>query len=345
MQRVTITTAGISLLNNWKGKNEGQAPSLSKLCAYLDEFPDGSAETNSLNKLTLDPRYDHLYIIGSGTDDGKLCLDAIVQHYQSQGFHYVLSESIPGLSKNYADMQRRGLINLLHSLSRIIESHPGVPTIINATGGFKAQTSFATLFGIFLGIEVVYLHEDFGNLLRFPPMPVACDYRLVSEYKEKFNEILEAGSKGEAQRIIKTLPASLQGFFHKDDGCCTYSPVGKMFIASMGTKSGRKTYKVRTYKNHTSLWGDGINDIEEISDPVVRSLFYRIFDCSDAVTEIYLDEMVNRRDAQVFFEYVETVNHARYLVHTPKDGQYIKVEVLPGNEHQVLKRIGKRIYP
>lgn len=345
LRRVIITTAGISLLIGWKNRYGKNTATLPELTFHLKESSGVCAETHSLAKLGPDPRYDHLYFLGSGTGDGRLCMDAIVHHYHSQGFQYVLSEAIPGLGRNYADMQQRGLINLLQSLSKIIQYHPGASCVINATGGFKAQTSFATLFGILLGIEVVYLHEDFGGLLRFPPMPVAFDYQLINEYGDAFSQVLRAESNKDARDLIKTLPSSLQGFFQKMNGHYGYSPVGRLFLEAAGTKVGEKAYTIRSYKSHASVWGDGVDNIGQISEPA-RSIMRRIFDCSDAVTAIYLDEMVNRRDPEIHFEYIETRNHAlRYLVHTPKGGQYIKVEVLPGHERRVLHRIGRRIYP
>lgn len=346
MHKVIVSTAGTSLLTSWRQINNHLNPSVDDLVSYLESGSSVCAEANSLSKLDINNKYDYLYFVSSDTPDGRLCVEALEKYYTANSYSYVMGTYVSGLNKNYYDFQSRGLMNLFKTLSAIYQDHPGMHYIINATGGFKAQTSFATLFGIITGIEVVYLHEDFSNLLRFPLMPVSCNRGLIEQHKDTFAKITGTESKREAREYINSLPESLRGFFHKVDNRYSYSPVGLLFIDFLKTFSNHRVYTVRTYKNHTSLWGDGINNIEDISDPEVRSIFYRIFDCSESVTAIFLDEMVNSQSREVYFEYLETVNHAlRYKVHTPRGSEHIKVEVFPGHEREVLQRIGRRIYP
>jgi hypothetical protein len=46
---------------------------------------------------------------------------------------------------------------------------------INATGGYKAQISFAGMIGQALNIPVYYLFERFSKVIQLPPQPVSLD--------------------------------------------------------------------------------------------------------------------------------------------------------------------------
>lgn len=349
MNRVIISTTGTSLLTNWKRVHDSsEEPSFQDLLSFINANEEASAETNSLSKLNIDPNRDVLYFVGSDTPDGRFSLQVIEHYYQSKGYNYVFPQYVVGLkNRDYHDFQTRGLPNLLKTLCTIRENHLGTHLIINATGGFKAQTAYATLFGIIFGIEVVYLYEDFKNLLRFPQMPINIDSGLIKSHMETITKIIQSDTKKESRQLLNTLPVSLRGFLEKRGDYYEYSPVGRVFMAALELDNQVcRQYVVRTYKSHTSLWGDGINSIEEITDAEVRELFYRIFDCSGAVTSIFLDDMVHRKSEEVYLEYRETVgNSLRYLLHTPYGGEYLKLEVIPGHEKEVMRRIGKKIYP
>ena len=47
--------------------------------------------------------------------------------------------------------------------------------MINATGGYKAQISFAGMIGQALEIPVCYLFESFSEVITLPPQPVSLD--------------------------------------------------------------------------------------------------------------------------------------------------------------------------
>jgi putative CRISPR-associated protein (TIGR02619 family) len=348
MRRVIITTAGTSLLTSWERMNGslGPAPDKQTLFAAWKEQQLNCAELASLSRLELDPRYDYLYLISSDTEHGILCLETIVETLLEQGFVYTEAVIVKGLTKNYHEFETRGLPNLLEQLAEIKEKHAGAATVINATGGFKALTSYATFFGIITGAEVVYMHEDFSSLLTYPPMPVGCDVNFIMQYKDRFGEIIAAESKKEARQRIDELPIELRGFFKKDKDRYAYSPIGRFFISHLERLTTRNHYTVRTNKNHTSLWGDGIQELDRIEDAQVRGLFMKIFDTVPYVTSIFLDEMVHRSRDEIYMEYVETQNQAlRYMVYTPTGSEYVKVEVLPGMERETLRLLGRKIYP
>jgi len=345
---VVIATTGTSLLTNWRKRTEAETgawPSGQELLDFLRSHQDSCAEQSSLRKLEIKNR-DHIHLVGSDTRACRLCLQALEQYYQEQGIHYVFFYPVPQLvESNYRSFQEQGLPKLHERLSSIHEQHRDHQVIINATGGFKAQTAFATLYGLLFGLEVVYMYEDFNNLMRFPPLPISCDQRWLNEYGETFTRILQAPSRKEGLAIIRTLPVEVRGFFEKSDQGYRYSTIGRMFIDACRLRQIDKQYVVRTYKQHSSLWGDGINSLEEINDRKVRELFRRLFDCAPHLNAIYLDEMKTGKTRDTRMEYVETVNNAlRYLLKTPLGCQYIKLECVPNMENEVLRLLGRKIY-
>jgi len=347
VRRVIITTTGTSLLTSWERANGGQGKTPDKhiLLAALKEQVLNCAELASLSRLELNRQYDYVYLVSSDTGQGALCTEAIEGALNDDGFLYTESVIVKGLTKNVQDFETRGLPNLFERLAEIREKHAGARLLINATGGFKAQTAYATFFGIVTGLEVVYMHEDFNSLITFPPMPVACDTNYVLQHQTRFGDILAATAKKEARRMIDDLPVDLRGFFKKENDRYVYSPIGRFFVSFMDKLTTRKDYTIRSNKNHTSLWGDGIQEIERIRDGEVRALFRKIFDTVPFVTALFLDEMVHRGKEEIFMEYVETQNQAlRYILFTTAGAEYIKVEVLPGMEKETLRLLGKRIY-
>lgn len=192
MRRVIVTTSGTSLLTSWDRMVEvkGTIPDASALLTDLRDKSLNCAEIASLSKLELDKQHDYLYFLTSDTGPGLVCATAIADYWIGQGHLYTEVVPIKGLNKNEHDFQTRGLPNLLEKLMEIKEKLAGSRMIINATGGFKAQTSYATFFGIMMGAEVVYLHEDFKSLLEFPPKPVSVDNAFILQFKEHFGEKL-----------------------------------------------------------------------------------------------------------------------------------------------------------
>lgn len=345
MHQVVICTVGTSLITTWERVHSGKHPSGDDLLSFLKTGINSCAEANSLFKLDIKKDYDYIYLISSDNDPGKLCTRTLYDFYCKEGFRYVSEVYVPGLTTNYYDFQNRGLPNLIKEMSEIYENHSGMDFVINATGGYKAQTAFATLFGHLMGIEVVYIHEDFKSLIRFPAMPIDCNRSLIKEYNDTFQKILAADNRKEGRELIKSLPKSLQGFFEKSNGGYDYSAVGRVFLTALNKGTTNDRYVVRTYKNHTSLWGDGLNDLNSITDPQVRLIFRRLFDACEAVTAIHLDETKSARTQDTFMEYVETTPGAlRYFLQTPIGSQYIKVEVLQGSERNALERLGRKIY-
>ncbi len=84
--------------------------------------------------------------------------------------------------------KRSGLINLVRCIAKAIKEAGGATKVfIDATGGYKAQIAIAVMFGQALGVDVIYKHESFGNIIDFPPMPVSLDFHYFELYNDLFN--------------------------------------------------------------------------------------------------------------------------------------------------------------
>ncbi|RDE23748.1 hypothetical protein DV713_15980 [Parageobacillus thermoglucosidasius] len=65
--------------------------------------------------------------------------------------------------------------------------------VINATGGYKAQISFAGLIGQVLKIPVYYLFEGFASVISLPEMPVFFDYKIWLKRFQLFRDLYQLG--------------------------------------------------------------------------------------------------------------------------------------------------------
>jgi len=61
--------------------------------------------------------------------------------------------------------------------------------LINATGGYKAQISFAGMIGQALGIPVCYMFESFNEVITLPPQPLSFDFDFWLRYYSEFCEL------------------------------------------------------------------------------------------------------------------------------------------------------------
>ncbi|OAA26693.1 hypothetical protein AT15_06350 [Kosmotoga arenicorallina S304] len=84
----------------------------------------------------------------------------------------------------------KGLRNLIREFTKIYTNHGNIA--INATAGFKAQTSFALIFGFMMKVPVYYRYESFSKAMEIPPLPVNFEFSHWIENKDVF-DLLEFG--------------------------------------------------------------------------------------------------------------------------------------------------------
>jgi putative CRISPR-associated protein (TIGR02619 family) len=120
-----------------------------------------------------------LYFFHSATDDGRSIAAILSAYFRGRGHTPVRPVEVADLQD--ADPKRfrtQGLRHLARALCRVIRDHSAAACAINATGGYKAQIAVAVLLGQALGVPVYYKHEQFSEIIAFPPLPVALDFEV-----------------------------------------------------------------------------------------------------------------------------------------------------------------------
>jgi putative CRISPR-associated protein (TIGR02619 family) len=183
--RTVITTVGTSLLTNrdgrpWGGWRTGQplpeADSIRQWLGTADPIR-ASAEIHTWHKLGLftEPMRERVVIVHSQTADGAFCGARLAEYAASRG---IKAESRQISELTYADSAtfNRGLGRMVRLLAEAIrEGRRSGEVAIAATGGFKAEIAIANLVGALLGAPVYYIYEQFEQLIKLEPLPVALE--------------------------------------------------------------------------------------------------------------------------------------------------------------------------
>jgi putative CRISPR-associated protein (TIGR02619 family) len=194
MRSRLICTVGTSLLNNLKfseeeavkkafeTKNSQQVTLLLLQRSNSDRLC--GAEINSItsicNKGLLERRKNLIFLV-SDTDDGKKTGDLLKLYYKNSSNLLKFEEEpevrvLKGLrDDNVKAFKQLGLKNLVREISTEVRNFGPEAIAINATGGYKAQISFAGMIGQALEIPVYYLFEKFSEVIELPPQPVSLD--------------------------------------------------------------------------------------------------------------------------------------------------------------------------
>lgn len=202
---ILICTVGTSLLANIERsenlktyKEKGNLIGLTKeLLTLSPEDKICGAEINSITSIQkkgfLDRR-NELYFLISDTDSGKEVGEILKRYYEESTnpykFDRVLIKTIEGLKdSDFKSFRTRGLKNLLVEIAKIAKEKGSERLLINATGGYKAQISFAGLIGQALSIPVMYMFESFPEIISLPPQPLSFNFDLWLSYYEELNRL------------------------------------------------------------------------------------------------------------------------------------------------------------
>jgi len=207
MRDILISTAGTSLLGNLRHhenkrlKQLADANDASALCRELLNMDQTQrmcgAEINSVASIVekglVHGRSLHLILV-SDTSEGRFIGEVLQEFYGSRKndirFDKALFKVIKGLT---ADDPRRfkeeGLKNLVSIVGDTVRQFGSDRILINATGGYKAQISFAGMIGQALEIPVCYMFEGFSEVIELPPQPVSFDLGFWLENVSLFYEL------------------------------------------------------------------------------------------------------------------------------------------------------------
>jgi putative CRISPR-associated protein (TIGR02619 family) len=266
--RAILTTVGTSLLSNARRVNKETNPNETELIHYLNstEPAKASAETNSLSRLLQES--DKVVLLHSQTEEGRLCGDILSKFYRSQGFQAETVE-IRDLCYTESQFKVRGLRSLVTALVEQIQENrkKGYTVIINATGGFKAETAYATLVGLLFDVKVYYIYEAIQEIVEMPPIPLDWDYSLFAEHESLFEWLAgDYRAKKETGPRTKDLPLKARVLIEEEEGLVTLSAVGIALLeAYREFKAEAKGVRVLLSSRARQTYGD--------ADPTTRALY------------------------------------------------------------------------
>jgi len=192
MRNTLICTVGTSLLNNLKHsdgdiKQAFDSQNWQQLSLLLLKGRNSDricgAEINSItsicNKNLLTIKNKLVFLV-SDTEDGKNTGNLLKLYYDNSKnpikFEQVVIYVLSGLrDDDVKAFKQEGLKNLVREISTEVRNSSSEAIAINATGGYKAQISFAGMIGQALGIPVYYLFDKFSEVIELPPQPVSLD--------------------------------------------------------------------------------------------------------------------------------------------------------------------------
>lgn len=207
MRDTLICTVGTSLKNNISGQNESPLYSLLmannargvalELLKHSLEDRLNGAEINSIHSIIAGKRLDrldNLIFLVSDTPDGSLTGRILRHVYENprnaERFESVSVKTIAGLTdQDVKRFRNEGLRNLVRLIGQEARLHGSERIVINATGGYKAQISFAGMIGQALEIPVCYLFERFSEVIELPPQPVSLDLAFWLDHVELFFDL------------------------------------------------------------------------------------------------------------------------------------------------------------
>ncbi len=247
MRNVLICTVGTSLKGNLQRANdkklseflaEGNVKGLSlELSAIEAEDHLSGAEINSITSILkkgLLSKRDYLYLLVSDTEDGILIGDVLEAYYgrrqNPRCFDHVQNRVIEGLSDESPHRFRtEGLRNLVKTIAEVVRRHGSQAILINATGGYKAQISFAGMIGQALEIPVCYLFERFSEVIELPPQPVSLDLSFWLENAELFFDLAQDDAKNNPVEKDERFSSLVDEIDEDGEKIISLSPTGQLF--------------------------------------------------------------------------------------------------------------------
>ncbi len=209
-----LVTVGTSLLTHLKRELATSGlPAIQKAIAFMRKHEPTNillgAEINSTAHLIDGMKLRQgepaspfeLRFMVSDTEEGAWMGKVLVSYYgKVPGVEQVRWTTVEGLSaKDPKRFERVGLLNLVRESCKALKQAEkrGQFRVINATGGFKAQISFAGLIGQTLNVPVIYQFESFPVCIEMPPMPVDFDRVIWLVNYDLFMKLSQAGAMTE----------------------------------------------------------------------------------------------------------------------------------------------------
>lgn len=224
-------------------KKKELAKNIANFIKNYRKIYDASAEINSLTrfmkKLSIKDNIKEfqLYLLYTNTTEGEICSDALTICYTDKGlFEHICSKGeLNEITIKEVRTEKikdlRGAINFnkgiseyfIKEISKITDKHKNDEdnVFINATGGFKAQSVYATLTGMLQKVPVIYIFQEFEDYIELPAFPLSFDLALFHK-----NRVPLEMAMSNNEKAYSSLPEVLQSMFIKTDEGFELSPIG-----------------------------------------------------------------------------------------------------------------------
>lgn len=305
MKLVAITTVGTALLtntNNWLNreyKNLLEIPD-SRIEEFIKLNIDNKTETrisaeinstiqlNAFFQKTENRQIDVIHLILSETEEMKKEEPFLKNYLQKKGFE-VYVKTIDGLKYKESQFKMSGLRSLVNNLTHLIDSYKekNFRVVMNATGGFKAETAYSTVLAQLRHIESYYIYETFNEIVPLPHLPLSLDIEYWVKFK-KFFEFYERGvADSDSDAYLKSVPSGFRFLieWNEKEQKWYLNPAGETFYLSL--LSEEEIYlkeiddkMVFVQRGETTLWDKARNinvkTLKDIPDKDVKNLLRRI---------------------------------------------------------------------
>ncbi|QTA92049.1 putative CRISPR-associated protein [Desulfonema magnum] len=302
---VAITTVGTALLtntNNWLGRKyenllditDKEIEAFVQLNVANKTETRISAEINSAIQLNAyfnereNRNIDIVHLILSETEVLKKEEPLLKAYFKNKGFE-VHAQIIEGLKYKESQFKMSGLRSLVNNLTHLIDDYKnkGFRVVMNATGGFKAETAYATVLAQLRHIESYYIYETFNEIVPLPHLPLNLDI----EYWARFKKIFELYERGlndrDSDNCLRSVPSGFSFLIEKNEKERKWflNPAGETFYLSLLSEEEvyLKTINEKmVFKKtkETTLWlkaqNKHVQTLKDIPDNDVKNLLRRV---------------------------------------------------------------------
>ncbi len=263
MRNILISTAGTSLIGNISYCDDSDLKRLLEtknakglaveLCKVSPDERLCGAEINSINSIVEKghlAKKSVLKLLTSDTENGRFIGELLYHYFKNSKnknrFENVDYEVVQGLTdEDVKSFKNDGLKNLVRLICKTVRSYGSDRILINATGGYKAQISFAGMIGQALEIPVCYMFERFAEVIELPPQPVSFDLSLWLDNAEIFYD-LDAGIETDNMRDLpdKRYDPLVEHIQEGKKHLYALSPAGQLFHESFRYRFSRQASAV-----------------------------------------------------------------------------------------------------
>jgi len=271
---------------------------------------------------------------------------------------------IYGLKYTENQFKLSGLRSLVTQLTEIIDHYKNTSTevVMNVTGGFKAETAYATVLAQLRRVRVFYIYETFNEIVELPYLPLSLDVDYWNHYEYAF-ELFDKGVTNEKKEsFLCRLPHGFRYLIFLDplEAKWFLNPAGETFYLSY--LSEKEVYlqtidqkKVFKKNRETTLWDKTrnvhINTLTDIPDAKVKSVLRRVLKFS-FVKKIELVDYhrVGSGRGETYLKFKRKVSnqpshYVQYQIHCVDGVQNINILVERGFCDELVFMLGKKVYP